>query len=144
MSLEEIQRLLILLATDGEDPNEETTVLGQVGGDGDEDDSDYVDEEEGGDDDDDEEEEEQDDEEDARYNWGLPEHARPWDRTNGWWPKVTKPEKKGLELLFGGEFGRIQHQLRSRNSNRNVARMMLSRGTRPRPIRKEDIASVRR
>ena len=82
-----------------------------------------------------------DDEDDSYYTYGSPAQLRPWDRRD-WWPKVTKPEKAGLELLFGGEFGRIQHQIKSRSGNHNIARKIVSRRLGPRPTRKEDIASV--
>ena len=130
LTSEDLQRLLSLLtARSGLNSSTETSALldGEVGED--DDDPDYIDEEE----------DEEDEEEEVGYNaWGS---ARPWDRRK-WWPKVTKPEKQGLELLFGGEFGRAQHQINTRNGNHNVARNLLLRGQAPQPTHQEDIASV--
>ncbi|OCH96414.1 WD40 repeat-like protein [Obba rivulosa] len=64
-----------------------------------------------------------------------------WDRSKGWWPRITEPKKEGLELLTSGEFGRIRHQVNSRNKDNNVAKLLLNRGTQVRPVSKEDIAN---
>ncbi|KAK7680553.1 hypothetical protein QCA50_016334 [Cerrena zonata] len=79
---------------------------------------------------------------------------------------VTKPVAKGLELLMGGEFGRLGHQYKSRRRDdsgfaqdlyedtdsdsptetthaysHNFARTLLNRSSRLRPTYKEDIAN---
>ncbi|KAI0698404.1 WD40 repeat-like protein, partial [Cerioporus squamosus] len=95
----------------------------------DDDDPDYVDEEE-------------EEEEDTGYfyGFGYPASRGHWDRSD-WWPEITEPQKEGLELLFGGEFGRIVHQIQTRDGNRNVARNIFNRGASSRPTYREDIAS---
>ncbi|KAH9944278.1 WD40 repeat-like protein [Epithele typhae] len=55
-------------------------------------------------------------------------------------PSVTAPQEKGMELLFGGEFGKIHHQLQSRAGLNNLARNVISRSLSSRPMRKEDLA----
>lgn len=55
---------------------------------------------------------------------------------------VRTPKQEGLDLLFSGEFGRIQHQIRSRNKAGNVAKFLLNRGSHVRPPHKEDFATV--
>lgn len=85
----------------------------------------------------------EDDEGTVYYNWGSASHARPWDRSRGWWPRIAEPQKEGLELLYSGEFGRALHQIRSREDQNNVARKLLSRGMSSRPTPKEDITCVR-
>ncbi|KAI0328495.1 WD40 repeat-like protein [Cubamyces sp. BRFM 1775] len=91
----------------------------------DENDSDYVDEDE--------------DEEDVNH-WNMPQYTR-WDRSRDWWPEVTEPREEGLTLLMGGEFGRVQHQLKTREGHRNVARSLLNKGLSSRPTYREDITS---
>lgn len=59
-----------------------------------------------------------------------------------WHEEVKEPKQGGLDLLFSGEFGRIQHQMRSRNKAGNVAKLLLNRGSQVRPIHKEDFATV--
>lgn len=48
-----------------------------------------------------------------------------------------------MSLLMSGEFGRVQHQLKSRSGYKNVARNLLNRSTSARPTYREDITSVR-
>ena len=135
ISLDDLQNFLNLLgASNDTDSTSQTGALLDARADGqededDEDDEDYLYESV---------DEMDEDEEVGYYTWAQ---ARPWDRTK-WWPKITKPEKKGLELLFGGEFGRIQHQIQTRSGRHNVARGLLSSGLGSRPTRKEDITSV--
>ena len=131
LTLPELQRLMTIFAS-----NEVRAVGDNVApaaeAEDDDNDPDYVDEDE-------------DEEEDIgyySYGWGSAAHARPWDRS-GWWPKVTEPQKEGLDLLYSGEFGRLLHQIQTRGGQRSVARNLLSRGMSARPIPKEDITCVR-
>lgn len=96
--------------------------------DGEEDDEDYV------------EEVEEDEEDD-----GLDMYFSPPQRPGTRWQHtpITEPQKEGLDLLFSGEFGRIQHQVRSRNKAANVAKFFMNRSTKLRPSYTEDFASVR-
>ncbi|KAI0778307.1 WD40 repeat-like protein [Trametes elegans] len=95
----------------------------------DEEDAEYMDE--------DEEDAEEDDE--AIY-YGSGAHTH-WDRNREWWPEITEPQEEGLSLLINGEFGRVQHQLKSRKGQRNVARSLFNRTLSARPTYREDIAS---
>ncbi|THH00690.1 hypothetical protein EW026_g1895 [Hermanssonia centrifuga] len=62
--------------------------------------------------------------------------------SNGrWYEEVKQPKQEGMSLLFSGEFGRIRHQIRSRNEKSNVASILLNRGTKIRPTYKEDLLS---
>nr|VWO96723.1 G-protein comlpex beta subunit CpcB [Ganoderma boninense] len=92
-------------------------------------------------DDDDEYLDEDDEDTGYPYSWGSATHARSWDRSRGWWPKITEPQEEGLDLLYSGEFGRALHQIQSRKSQNNVARNLLNRGISSRPTPKEDITS---
>lgn len=85
------------------------------------------------------EDEDEEDEEDEDYSYSMEPN---WDRSRDWYPKVIEPKKEGLLLLMNGEFGRLQHQIKSRTKDNNIAKLLLNRGTRPRPTPKEDLASV--
>ncbi len=130
---EDLQRLLTVFASSDTGGSggggRNVTLVSQD----DDDDADYVDEEE---------EEEEDDDSGYFYGFGYPTSQRHWDRSD-WWPEITEPQKEGLELLLGGEFGRVMHQMKTRDGNRNVARSILNRGAISRPTYREDIASVR-
>ncbi|TFY70898.1 hypothetical protein EVG20_g2103 [Dentipellis fragilis] len=86
----------------------------------------------------DDEEDDEDYEEDEPY-WSpsirrgpeLPEWARP----------PTEPQQEGVELLMGGEFGRIRPKVNVRGGQRSVARILQSRQTRTRSLYKEDLIS---
>ncbi|KAH9835897.1 WD40-repeat-containing domain protein [Rhodofomes roseus] len=82
--------------------------------------------------------EDEDDEDEYFNHYG---HSGKWDRTQDWWPEIKEPKKEGLQLLMGGEFGRLKHQLKSRKKDNNIARLALNRGTRIRPAYKEDLAN---
>ncbi|KAI0931267.1 hypothetical protein AcW1_001283 [Taiwanofungus camphoratus] len=84
------------------------------------------------------EDEDEEDEEDEDYSYSMEPN---WDRSRDWYPKVIEPKKEGLLLLMNGEFGRLQHQIKSRTKDNNIAKLLLNRGTRPRPTPKEDLAS---
>jgi DDB1- and CUL4-associated factor 11 len=71
------------------------------------------------------------------YGWSLPTESH-----GKWHDAVKEPSPEGLSLLYSGQFGRIKHQTRSRNKDNNVARVLLNRGSKLRPIPKEDIAAV--
>ncbi|EGO04656.1 hypothetical protein SERLA73DRAFT_173890 [Serpula lacrymans var. lacrymans S7.3] len=49
-----------------------------------------------------------------------------------WFPKVTKPQKPGVELLLSGEFGRISAKTSNVKSERNLTRLLLNRVVQPR------------
>ncbi|KAI8990550.1 WD40 repeat-like protein [Trametes punicea] len=72
--------------------------------------------------------------------WSSGAHSH-WDRSRDWWPKVTAPQEEGLSLLMSGEFGRVQHQIKSRNGYKNVTRALFNRSVSSRPAYREDIAS---
>ena len=59
-----------------------------------------------------------------------------------WHEEVKEPKEAGMKLLFSGEFGRIQHQIRSRNKAGNAAKLLLNRGSKVRPPHREDFAAV--
>ncbi|RDX51000.1 WD40 repeat-like protein [Lentinus brumalis] len=128
---EDLQRLLTVFASSDTGGSggggRNVTLVSQD----DDDDADYVDEEE---------EEEEEDDSGYFYGFGYPTSQRHWDRSD-WWPEITEPQKEGLELLLGGEFGRVMHQMKTRDGNRNVARSILNRGAISRPTYREDIAS---
>ncbi|EMD41857.1 hypothetical protein CERSUDRAFT_110417, partial [Gelatoporia subvermispora B] len=77
-----------------------------------------------------------DDEEEGHYR-----RHNNWDRSQDWWAPITTPKEEGLELLMSGEFGRVRHQVNSRNKDSNVARLLLNRGASARPVEREDVAS---
>ncbi|CAL1693996.1 unnamed protein product [Somion occarium] len=54
---------------------------------------------------------------------------------------VTEPKEEGLALLMGGEFGRVGHQYSSRDGDNSFAKTLLNRGSRLRPVYREDVAS---
>ena len=56
--------------------------------------------------------------------------------------EVIEPKQAGLDLLFSGEFGRIQHQIRSHNKAGSVAKHILNRARNIRPLCKEDVVTV--
>ncbi|KAI1788787.1 WD40 repeat-like protein [Ganoderma leucocontextum] len=122
LSIEDLQRILSIFSS-RELPSRGVTEYSLVE---DEDgDDDYV--------------EENDEETGYPYSWGSASHARPWDRSRGWWPKITEPQKEGLHLLHSGEFGRALHQIQSRKDQNNIARNLLNRDMNSRPTPKEDI-----
>lgn len=61
-----------------------------------------------------------------------------------WYPPHTEPQKKGVELLMSGEFGRVSNKLRSNKGTRNISRLLLDRSCKPgvTPFR-EELTSVR-
>lgn len=129
-------------------------VLAELLGDGtipfpeDDGDEEYIDVEEGDEDEEGEEDEVMDidgdfddDEEADLFGYRvITGHAHTPNRR--WHEEVTEPKEAGLSLLFSGEFGRIQHQLRSRSKAGNVARLLLNRGSKVRLPPREDYVSV--
>lgn len=96
---------------------------------GDDDDEDYVDEDH----------EDDYDEDDYGRTLSAPRSGHPL-----WYPPATEPQEAGVELLMGGEFGRVGPKIRSRQNDVNIARTLRNRAYNPRPIQyKEDVASVR-
>ncbi|KAI0825009.1 WD40 repeat-like protein [Trametes gibbosa] len=93
-------------------------------------DEDYVDE--------DEEEEEGSDDDDGYFNSGAYSRS---GRPRNWWPEIKEPQEEGLSLLMNGEFGRVGHQVNSRNGRKNVSRSLFNRSMSARPTYKEDITS---
>lgn len=61
-------------------------------------------------------------------------------------PSFTKPHKEpqeaGVRLLMGGEFGRVGAKIDMRSQGHNIARQILSRRSRLRPVPKEDITQA--
>jgi hypothetical protein len=84
-----------------------------------------------GDDDDDDEDENEDD--------GFGSTRAP----NYHWPEVTEPQEKGVELLQGGEFGRLGSKVVRRNTAAHISRALRNRSLKARLMHKEEIASVR-
>lgn len=126
---EDLNRVLVELIGDG-------SVVLQ---DADEDDADYQpgeDEDEYEEGDDDMDGIEDDDEEDMYGYESVPVAPGKWHE------EVKEPKEEGLSLLFNGEFGRIKHQIRSRNKDGNAARFLLNRGSKIRPSYREDMACV--
>lgn len=67
----------------------------------------------------------------------------PHTRTSGkWFHPPKEPTKEGLELLMGGEYGRIGHQLKSRNQMNSLYKTLSTSRSRVRPSPQEDIAAV--
>ncbi|KAI0375121.1 WD40 repeat-like protein [Pilatotrama ljubarskyi] len=126
LTVDDLQRLVAILAGGG-GISSNAQLLAEEEED-DENDPDYVDDDA----------EEEDDEDYSYYSSSAHTH---WDRTRNWWPAITEPQEEGLSLLMSGEFGRVQHQVKSRNGTRNVARSLLNRGTNSRPTYREDITS---
>jgi len=95
------------------------------------------------DDDEDDEEGEQegeidDDDEEHSFGYGW---NRPIRSHGKWYEEVKEPKQEGLSLLYSGEFGRINHQTKSRNKDANVAKLLLNRGTKLRPTTREDFST---
>ncbi len=55
---------------------------------------------------------------------------------------VKEPKEEGLELLMGGGFGRIGHQLKSRSDQNSICKVLSGSRSRLRPIPREDTAAV--
>ena len=72
--------------------------------------------------------------------------ARAPRRTAGKMPSFTTPHKEpqeaGVRLLMGGEFGRVRAKVDIRSQRQNIARQLLSRRSRLRPLPKQDISQV--
>jgi hypothetical protein len=56
---------------------------------------------------------------------------------------ITVPEEKGLEMLMGGEFGRVSSKREPTMAEKHLSRSILDRRARQRPTSKEDMSSVR-
>ncbi|KAI0361487.1 WD40 repeat-like protein [Trametes cingulata] len=126
LTMEDLQRLVAIFGGGGRVSTAELLAEEEEGDD--ENDPDYVDEDE----------EEEDEEAYDYYSSGAHTH---WDRTRNWWPTITEPQEEGLSLLMSGEFGRVEHQINSRNRKKNVARSLFNRSTSSRPTYREDITS---
>lgn len=110
----------------------------------DDEDEDIIEDEEGEDDADDVDMDDEDEEEEelaALYGYRPINHSASVPRPHPH-EAATEPKEAGLELLYSGEFGRLQHQIRSRNKAGNVAKVVLNRGRGIRPTYKEDLATV--
>lgn len=64
-----------------------------------------------------------------------------WNRQ--WFPPHTQPQKRGIELLMSGEFGRVDNKIKTKKGSRNISRLLLDRSARPQgtPSR-EELTSV--
>ncbi|TFY79706.1 hypothetical protein EWM64_g4307 [Hericium alpestre] len=58
-------------------------------------------------------------------------------RLPAWAGPTTEPQKAGMELLMGGEFGRVRNKI----NGRNVAKILASRATKTRKFYREDVLS---
>lgn len=87
----------------------------------------------------------EDEDEDDDDNDYLDEYSESHRQTGPkWFPEVVEPQTAGVELLKSGDFGRVADKLRSRRSDVNVAKLLISRSMRPKSVLcKEDYASVR-
>ena len=115
----------------------------------DDEDPDYVDIEGGEEEDADEVDEDiemgpEEDDDDDEYAANILGYRviRSTNQPGRWHDEVTEPKQEGLDLLFSGEFGRIQHQIRSRNKAGNAAKLLLNRGTKIKAPHREDFATV--
>jgi hypothetical protein len=63
----------------------------------------------------------------------LPEFAKPH----------KEPQAEGVQLIIGGEYGRVKSKIDTRAGSKNLAKYVLSRRSRLRPSPKEDVANVR-
>ena len=113
-------------------------------GDDDENDPDFelVEDDDGLDDEDAEAMEEYEEDEDEEEEGDMLEDQQALVVPGKWHEEVKEPKQEGLSLLFSGEFGRLKHQIRSRNKDGDVSKMFLNRGTKIRPPVREDFASV--
>jgi len=60
-----------------------------------------------------------------------------------WFPPHKEPQKPGVDLLMGGEFGCVSPKIRSKENKKNVSRLMLNQSSRPRgAMYRENITSV--
>ena len=60
-----------------------------------------------------------------------------------WFPPCKEPQKSGVELLMGGEFGFVSPKIRSRQNKKNISRLMLDQSLRPRgAMYRENMSSV--
>lgn len=57
---------------------------------------------------------------------------------------VTEPQDKGVELLYGGEFGRVSAKAENVEVESRLGRLLRHRRTQARPLCKEDLISVSR
>ena len=82
------------------------------------------------------------DEEDAGNDDEDDSASSHWNRQ--WYPPHTEPQKRGVELLMSGEFGRVGNKLRSKKCSRNVSRLLLDRSCKSRGVlSREELSSVR-
>ena len=85
-------------------------------------------------------EDEEEDDEDMIFGY-MAAHSIPGKR---WHEEVKEPKEAGMSLLFSGEFGRIRHQIKSRNKDGSAAKFWLNSRSKLRPTYREDAACVRR
>lgn len=84
-------------------------------------------------------EEDDDPEDDVYYGWYRRPNGAP---TKHWYEPVVEPQDTGVELIAGGEYGRVAPKLNARHGVRNVAKMLNNRGSRVRRTYREDYTSV--
>lgn len=98
----------------------------------------------GGEDDDDEEYFDDSDEDDNMVDpdedgW----YASSRSRSVFIFPSASSPQAAGVNLIKGGEFGRVIPKIKARRNNKNLAAVLSNRLTKPNPILyKEDYSSV--
>ncbi|KIJ65056.1 hypothetical protein HYDPIDRAFT_88817 [Hydnomerulius pinastri MD-312] len=83
---------------------------------------------------------EEDDDDDYEDDYSGRSGNTDWNQQ--WFPPHNEPQPKGVELLMGGEFGRLSNKLRSMKGKKNVSRLLLDRSSRPRgAMPREDLTS---
>ncbi|KAI6161431.1 WD40 repeat-like protein [Pisolithus thermaeus] len=87
---------------------------------------------------DEEEEEEDDDDYDDDYFTATRHGSVPWHEQ--WLPPHREPQREGLELLRGGEFGRVTSYFKAKKGIRNISRIFLDRSSRRIGPEREELA----
>jgi hypothetical protein len=65
------------------------------------------------------------------------------DNPKTWVPPAVTPQEAGIELIKGGDFGRVTPKTRARRGHNNLAKVISNRLSRPHPaLYKEDYAAV--
>jgi DDB1- and CUL4-associated factor 11 len=83
----------------------------------------------------------EDDDEDNRLSYGLPWHRRQL-QVKDWFKPVTEPQKAGVELMNGGEFGRLGAKKLVNVRRKLKERELGGRNGRRKGLKKDDLARV--